>query len=244
MLAYMHDCLLALPQESVYIWAMFTVALLAQKGGVGKTTLALTLAVLADQEDGPAGVIDADPQATASGWGLKRAQALPDGQGKDTPPIAAAHAPATIRQAAKDANEDGLNWLFIDTPAGVSELPATAAAVADLILIPCVPSIFNMDALASTVKLVRQVKRPAFFLVNRGRSKGINDDCALALTSAYGLPAVHTHISTRLPIADAEQSGTVLVELSSKDQSVEKGKAEFQSLWLWLKKQRSQQVAA
>jgi chromosome partitioning protein len=216
---------------------VYTVAFLAQKGGVGKTTLALTLAVQAELAGESSGVIDADPQATASGWALARARPRPEGQGKPSPPVAAAHDAATLRRAIQDAREDGLGWLFIDTPAGVSELPVTAAGLADLLLMPCVPSVFNMDALASTVKLVRHLNKPAFFLINRGRSKGINDECALALTSAYGLPATNAHISHRLPIADAEQSGAALVESLSKDSSVEKGKDEFRALWKWLKAQ-------
>jgi len=215
---------------------MYVVALLAQKGGVGKTTIAVTLAVQACLAGESAGVVDADPQATASGWAQARAKT----KGEEAPPpVAAAHDAPTLQRAIKDAKRDGLTWLFIDTPAGVSELPATAASLADLILIPCVPSVFNMDALASTVKLVQQVHRPAFFLVNRGRSKGINDECALGLTSAYGLPAVNTHITHRLPIADAETSGTALVELDVKDPSILRGKQEIRALWQWLKKQRA-----
>lgn len=218
---------------------MYTVVFLAQKGGVGKTTLAVTLAVQAELCGESAGVVDADPQATASGWSLARARSLAEGQKRKEIPVAAVPDAAALRRAVKDARADGFKWLFIDTPAGVSELPATAASLADLVLIPCVPSVFNMDALASTVKLVHSVQKPAFFIVNRGRSKGINDECALALTSAYGLPAVNTHISHRLPIADAETSGAALVELASKDASIEKGKAEFLALWQWLKKHRS-----
>lgn len=211
---------------------MYTIALLAQKGGVGKTTLTLTLAVQAEQAGQRAAVIDADPQATASSWFLTRKQ-----QGRATPVVASAPNAATLRQAVADARDDGFDWLFIDTPAGVSELPATAADEADLLLVPCVPSVFNMDAMAPTVKLVRQSRKPAFFLVNRGRSKGINDECALALTSAYGLPAANTHISARLPIADAEREGLVLTELVSKDTSVVKGRQEVLALWKWLTKQ-------
>ena len=212
---------------------MFTVALLAQKGGVGKTTLAVTLAVQAEQAGFTAGVIDADPQATASGWFVSREQHA----GRSSPTVASVPTPSAMRAALRAAAEENLSWLFIDTPAGVSELPVSAAAEADLLLIPCVPSVFNMEALASTVKLAKQVRKPAFFIVNRGRSKGINDECALALTSGYGLPAVNTHISHRLPIADAERTGLTLLEVVSREPSVEKGKAEFRGLWEWIRKQ-------
>lgn len=218
---------------------MHTVALLAQKGGVGKTTLALSLAVQAELAGKRAGVIDADPQASASGWYLTR-----KGNGRETPIVAAATEPDLLRRAHVDAKEDGLEWLFIDTPPGVSEVPVGAAELADLLLLPCLPAIMDMDAMAPTVKLARRSGKPAFFLVNRGRSKAINDECALALTSAYGLPAVNTHISARLPIPDAAQLGQVLPELVSKDQSVAKGKEEFMALWKWLQTKQTGERAA
>jgi chromosome partitioning protein len=211
---------------------MYTVALLAQKGGVGKTTLTISLAVLAERAGKRAGVIDADPQATASSWYLTRKN-----QGRELPVVAAAPEPDLLLQAVADAREDGFDWLFIDTPPGVSEVPATAAAAADLILVPCAPSMFNMEAMAPTAKLVRKVAKPAFFLINKGRSKGINDECALWLASNYGLPAVNTHISARIPISDLEPFGQVLPESTSKDESVAKGKKEFQALWAWVQKQ-------
>ncbi len=213
---------------------MYTVALLAQKGGVGKTTLVLSLAAQAQLARKRAAVVDGDPQSTASSWYLTR-----QSTGKKAPVVAAAPDARKLKEAIADAKEDGFDWLFIDTPAGVSELPATAASLADLVLIPCVPSRFDMDAMAPTVKLIRNAGKAGatFFVVNKGRSKGINDDCALALTSAYGLPAVNTHISHRLKVADASNEGLTVAELDGRDASIEKGREEFRALWTWLTKQ-------
>src|SRR5438876_65057 len=98
-----------------------------------------------------------------------------------------------------------------------------------------VQSGYNMEALAATVRLVKQVRKPGFFVINRGnRSKAINDECALALTSAYGLPAVNTHVLQRQPIADGELLGMALPEMGLKDLSADKGKDEFRALWSWL----------
>lgn len=213
---------------------MFTVAVLAQKGGVGKTTLVLSLAAQAQLARKRSGIVDADPQATASSWFLTRQHA-----GKKGPVVAAAADAKRLKEAVADAKADRFDWLFIDTPAGVSELPATAASLADFVLLPCVPSRFDMDAMAPTVKLIKKTGKAStsFFLVNKGRSKGINDECALALTSAYGLPAVNTHISHRLPIADAGSEGLTLAELKGRDTSIEKGREQFRALWTWLNKQ-------
>ena len=213
---------------------MHVVALLAQKGGVGKTTLAVSLAVQAELAGFRSGIVDADPQANAAGWFINRQKK----QKKESPVVASVNDPAKVHDAVSLAREEGFDWLFIDTPAGVQALPATSAAVADLILIPCVPSGYNMEALAATVRLVKQVQKPGFFIINRGnRSKAINDECALALTSAYGLPAVNTHVLQRQPIADGELLGTALPEMPLKDSSADKGKDEFRALWSWLASQ-------
>lgn len=93
---------------------MYTVALLAQKGGVGKTTLVLSLAAQAHAARKRAAVVDADPQQTASSWFLTR-----QGVVKKAPLVAAAADPALLKEAVADAKHDGFDWLFIDTPASV-----------------------------------------------------------------------------------------------------------------------------
>lgn len=214
---------------------MFTVALIAQKGGVGKTTLAVTLAVLAALEDEGSGIIDADPSRNATKWGERRRKH----QQLDKPLIVAASEPDTLQAAVRAARSDGLEWLFIDTGAGVAEQPAIAAAMADLLLIPCVPSGNSMEGMAPTAKLARRIKKPAFFIVNKGRnSRALNDQAAVALTSAFGLPAVSTHVQMRWPIADAELLGLALPEIGSREASSAKGIEEFKLLWQWLKQQR------
>lgn len=214
---------------------MYAVALLAQKGGVGKTTLAVSLAVQAELAGFRAGIVDADPQANASGWLKRRKKA----QGKATPSVAAVTDVATLREAVQSAKADKLDWLFFDTQPGVSELPAAVASLANLLVIPCLGTANTLDALASTVRLVKRVKKPAFFVLNRARSsKAINDACAVALSSAYGLPVVNAYISQRLVIGDLEEDGTALPELESQDSTTERGKEEFRTLWQWLVQQK------
>ena len=109
---------------------MQTIAVIAQKGGAGKTTLALGLAVAAMQDKKTAAVIDTDPQATATNW--------TDRRDAETPWVVASPV-ARIKQAIAAALSQGVELLLIDTPPHASQEAAEAARVADLVLIPVRP---------------------------------------------------------------------------------------------------------
>jgi len=94
-----------------YTITMFTVTLLAQKGGVGKTSLALTLAVLADLQGATVGVVDADPSANATEWNRARQKR----QDKKTPAFASA---ATPKSSAPPST-----WLVLMAWTGSSLTP-------------------------------------------------------------------------------------------------------------------------
>ena len=81
---------------------MFTVGVLSQKGGVGKSTVVRSLAIEALASRQSCGIVDADPQATTSAWSLRRAA-------KKTkhPAVSAATTPALLRQAIADARDEG-----------------------------------------------------------------------------------------------------------------------------------------
>ena len=102
---------------------MKTIALIAQKGGTGKTTLALSLAVAAEQDGKQAVIIDLDPQATACRWSDRR-QA-------ETPVVVDAQA-ARLGKALKAAEERGVDLVIVDTPARNADASLEAAKLADL----------------------------------------------------------------------------------------------------------------
>ena len=123
---------------------MKTIAILSQKGGSGKTTLALHLAVAAWQDGKTAVIADLDEQASATMWHRARKEPLPHVQPTHS---------AALDQFTAEAERQGVDFLFIDT-APQSDKPAiNAAEVADLILIPCRPSVMDLRAIQNTLRL-------------------------------------------------------------------------------------------
>src|SRR5512144_3380269 len=111
---------------------MPAIALLSQKGGAGKTTLAVHLAVAS----GDALIIDTDKQKSAAGWWREREGALPElvtAEGKSVPKALE----ATKRQ-----------WVFIDTPPRHEEALRAVCDVSDFILIPARAAILDLRAIA------------------------------------------------------------------------------------------------
>lgn len=106
---------------------MYTIALISQKGGAGKTTLVLSLAVAAQQSGLDTLVVDLDPQATACNWSDRR-QA-------DTPLVIDAQ-PARLHSALAKAEQEGIHLAVIDTPPRSENAALEAAKVADLMGIP------------------------------------------------------------------------------------------------------------
>src|SRR5215831_17840819 len=113
---------------------MFTVALIGQKGGSGKTTAALGLAVAAARAGRTAALIDLDPQASAAKWKDRRAA--------DNPVVVSAQA-SRLPQTLELAAEGGADIAVIDTPGKSDSVAVAAARAADLVLIPVRPQVFD-----------------------------------------------------------------------------------------------------
>ena len=125
---------------------MKTIAIISQKGGSGKTTLALNLAVAAHLDGKAAVIADLDEQASATMWHQARQDPLPHVQ-----PTQAENLPAVMEVAEKQ----GVEFFIIDT-APQSDRPAiTAAELADVILITCKPSVMDLRAVQNTVRLIQ-----------------------------------------------------------------------------------------
>lgn len=137
---------------------MKTLVMLAQKGGSGKTTLAVHMAVCAARRKLHTALIDLDPQASAYHWNESRAEGRKLDATKSTP--------GQLSALLKQAEAGGVDLAIIDTAPHSDSAAAVAAQLADLILIPCRPARFDLDAITTTVEIAKIAKTPAAVVIN------------------------------------------------------------------------------
>jgi len=135
---------------------MKTVAIISQKGGAGKTTLAVHLAVSAERDGKTTVVVDLDPQASATSW--KRAAKKSYQQ--------LCQLNLQLPNVLDVAKNGGVQFCIIDTAPHSESAALAAARSSDLILIPCRPAILDLRAISNTIDLAKSLaKRLQLYLM-------------------------------------------------------------------------------
>lgn len=137
---------------------MKTLAIISQKGGSGKTTIAVHMAVCAIRQGYHTAIIDIDPQGSAFDWYLSR-----ETQNELNAVQAQAGQLAALLKQAKAGEAD---LVIVDTAPHSDSAAAVAAQLADFILMPCRPSRFDLKAIGSTSAIARLAKTPAAAIIN------------------------------------------------------------------------------
>lgn len=187
---------------------MFTISLLGQKGGTGKTTTVLGLAVAATRAGHDAVVIDLDPQATAANWKDRRAD--------DNPPVVSAQA-SRLRQTLDAAKAGGVEYAFIDTAGRNDDSALNAARVADLVLIPSRPNIVEVETLPKVRDLLQLAGSPPAFVLLNGihptAGRATIGEVHEAIRDLFHLTVCPVHLCQRSAYAEAMTTGKVPQEI-------------------------------
>jgi chromosome partitioning protein len=138
---------------------MLTFALVCQKGGAGKTTLAIHLATEAATQGLRVLLLDLDPQASASRWADRRKPGAIDVD-------VAVDSPARLDAALLQAEREGYDLVVMDTAPHADQFALRVARLASLIIIPVRPSILDLDAVGASLDLCALARRPAVVVVN------------------------------------------------------------------------------
>ena len=123
----------------------FILALVSQKGGPGKTTFAINLAVAAAEKGLTAVIIDLDPQANAANWKDRRTA--------ENPAVVSAP-PSRVRQTLETAKQHGAEFIVIDSPGKADSTSIIAAGFADLVLVPMETRMSNFETIPGVKSLL------------------------------------------------------------------------------------------
>ncbi len=178
---------------------MKTLALIAQKGGTGKTTLALSLAVVAVRDGLNVAVIDLDPQTSAANWGDRRADGAP----------AVVCAPVgRLVQILDTARDNGADLAIIDTPGKSEQSSLAAARAADLVLIPTRPQIHDLETLPASKQIVElSGSTRAIAVLNAVSPYGRRHEEARAAIEQMGIEVCPAMVMQRAAFGDAPSNG-------------------------------------
>jgi chromosome partitioning protein len=205
---------------------MHTIVLATQKGGSGKSTLTIGLALAAKKAGHQVRLIDTDPQGTLSNWQARR--------GIAEPMVEAIYNVGRLESRLAQLANGGITVTVVDTASGVSAATAAAIRCADLCLIPARPSVTDIEACAATLKAVRAWRKPFAFVLNqtpaRGRrideaAQALGGDAARDMSDVLARP----FIAMRNDHQDALALGLAVSEYAPAGKSAE----EIAQLWQW-----------
>jgi chromosome partitioning protein len=175
------------------------------KGGTGKTTVALNLAVTAEEAGLRTVVVDVDPQQAAAKWGDLRTMT---GRG---PTVLSAMA-ARLPQALNSAAQLGAKLVVIDTAAHAEGILVSTIDCADLVLIPCRPTIVDLQYLSATVQLVGLRQKHAAVVLNAVQPRTVDRFQAEGALTDMGINLVPVGVSNLVAYARAITCGQGVTE--------------------------------
>lgn len=200
---------------------MKTLSILSRKGGTGKTTIAIHLAVTAEQSGLTTVLIDLDPQASAIGW-LKRRE-------DESPVVVSAHS-SQLPDLLQKADDNGVDLAIIDTAAHAETSALAAARVSTLSLIPCRPASLDLLAIGATVDVVKLAKVPACVVLNGTPARGSLSDEARSAVETYDVPCAPCSLGQRVAFVHALTDGLTVQESEPRS----KASREVRSLYKYI----------
>src|SRR5215831_14270713 len=197
-----------------------------QKGGSGKSTICTNLAVCGEDAGETVLIIDLDPQSSAALWHFER---------KTNKPLVLDGQPDKLTDIVASASTLGVTLCLIDSPSKLDAIAIAASRVAEIIICPTLPDLFNLGSLQDTVQLLEDAgKLPVTVgVINNadkagevariGEAKAVMDKFEMAVC-----PQVIRH---RPEFQTAAEKGKAVIELGAKGKAAA---SEIRALWDFL----------
>ena len=209
---------------------MRTIAFITNKGGVGKTTLAASIAVAAANDGEKVIALDLDPQALLLGWGQRRIAA--DARNAVLiEPLEHERLPR-LQAILEGLASVGFTLAVFDTAGADNASTRLLAEAADLCLLPARPSRMDVDSTAATFRIAFLAKRQAAFILNQcptAYSSTRTTGCAEGLTRLGVL--AEPMVCARMDFQDAIGAGLGVTEYAPESRAAQ----EIRALWSWIR---------
>ena len=202
---------------------MQVITIAARKGGVGKTTLAMHLSVLASEPDRPALLLDTDPQRSLAWWHRLREADVPnliEADARELPELVAA------------AKREGIARVIIDTPPHAEDSILGAMRVADLVLVPTRPGPLDLAAVATTLELAERVGKAPLAVINHAPPRTGAAEPAIVTEARAALVGMGATVATSVVANRVSMSHAILTGSTvNEHEPGGKAAAEVEALW-------------
>ncbi len=204
---------------------MKTLAILSQKGGVGKTTLATCLAVAAQADQKKVAILDLDPQATSSFW-------LDVRENKNIAVISI----QTVRLPAmlKTAEEAETDIVIIDGAAVARDVTYEAALVADYVLIPTKTAVFDTMSMLQTIEILKQLNKPFSIVLTFVPPSGQETNDSIITVNELNANICPVHIGNRKAFFRAQSNGQAVQEFEPEGKGADEIKRLYEYMCIHL----------
>ena len=195
---------------------MKIIAILNQKGGVGKTTLATNIATKLHLDNENVVLIDSDPQGSARDW---------HAAGDSDLPVIGLDRPTLDKNIGKIAS--GFDWVIIDGAPQLTDMAISSIKCADLVIIPVQPSPYDIWASSDLVDIIRQRQQinndipKAYFCISRKIANTTLSKDVLVALSDYGFPTMRASTSQRIVYPKSATEGKTVFDQPKNYEAIE-----------------------
>ena len=200
---------------------MRKIAVMSQKGGAGKTTLVVHLAVEAQRQGVKVEIVDTDPQQSAGVWSRAR--------GGDTPIVTHVQ-PTRLAAALIQRASAGVELVIIDTAPNAGPDAVDVAKLADRVLIPVRPGVFDLAAARQTIEIVKEAGTESVLVLSACPHRAPEVPMAREALALSGLPVAETSIGDRRAYSRAIQTGKAVNEFEPDGKAAAEIRALFEEI--------------
>ncbi len=211
--------------QTTAVTAPDILAFVSQKGGAGKTTLALNVAAYAVLAGRRVTVLDCDPNCSAIVWGDLRSDPEPEVR----------HCPyIRLDREIERARSKGSDLILIDTPMGADGGPVAGARHANLVVVPCRQSLFDLTAIRASLDVAALAQTPAVAVLNAVPTRAAHWETeARDLLSRQGVQLLPAAIRNRVAFVRSTRSGQGVVESEPRGAAASELRAAGDALLAW-----------